>query len=146
MNEKLEARLIRHEGLRTVPYLDSIGYWTIGVGHKITLDQAQNTYVNGVSRLEALDMLEQDIAICQKQANTLPWFAALCEARQLVIIEMIFQLGLSGLLEFKKMISAIENKEWEDAANQMLDSDWHKQTPSRCEELANIMLTGKDDE
>ena len=56
-----------------------------------------------------------------------------------VIIEMVFQLGKRGVSRFAKMWEALGNQDYDEAANQMLDSRWHKQTKSRAESLATIM-------
>ena len=56
-----------------------------------------------------------------------------------VIVEMVFQLGKGGVSKFKKMWEALAKEDYTEAANQMLDSRWHKQTKSRAESLASIM-------
>ncbi len=56
-----------------------------------------------------------------------------------VIIEMVFQLGKTGISKFKKMFDALKNNEYSKAADEMLNSAWYRQTPSRCEELSNLM-------
>ena len=54
---------------------------------------------------------------------------------------MVFQLGKTGVSKFKKMLKALKKKDYKEAANQMLDSKWHTQTPERAEGLASLMRT-----
>lgn len=144
MPESLEDRIIRHEGFCNFPKYDAKGFYVIGFGHDITKDQAENTYVHGVNRQEALDLLEEDITRCKEESGkAFPWLLGLSEERQSVIIEMVFQMGIGGVEAFHKMIAAIRIGDFATAAKEMLESQWHQQTPSRAEELANIMLTGE---
>lgn len=136
MTESLMDRLIRHEGIKLNLYKDTIGYWTLGVGR--CLDK------KGISHDEALYMLANDIHDVQQQAaQAMPWLLGIDDVRQSVIYEMIFQLGINGVLAFKKMLAAIRDQDWKTASNEMLNSNWHQQTPKRCEELADLMLSGE---
>lgn len=134
----IELELIKDEGLSLIPYLDSNGNWTIGVGHKLKSECAPIT-------LEyAGKLLAEDIKIAREAAmRIVPSFNELCEERQFVLISMAFQLGPTGLKGFKKMLLAIENKAYVVASQEMLDSKWHrKDSPKRAERLAKIMKTG----
>lgn len=135
MIETLTQRIMRHEGFRARPYADTMGKMTIGYGRNLTAD--------GIAEDEAEFMLKNDIEEATLATNrAFPWILGLDEVRQSVLIEMIFQLGLHGVLNFSKMIAAIRIKDYNTAAKEMLNSNWHTQTPARCEELANLMLTG----
>ena len=143
MTETLQERIIRHEGCRFMPYVDTLWNWTIGVGHKLTEEQATNEYANGINHDEAVNLLNADIARCIDQADTqISCFEALNEIRQDVIAEMVFQLGITGVLAFHIMLDAATKQDWAKAAYEMVNSKWHSQTPDRCAELANLMLTG----
>ncbi len=135
----LEEMLIRHEGLRLKPYRCTAGKLTIGVG--------RNLEDVGVSESEALAMLRRDITEVQvRLINDERWcFGDLCHARQVVLANMCFQLGKAGLDKFRKLRAAVAAGDWEEAARQMLDSRWAKQTPRRAKELAEIMRTGELD-
>jgi len=133
--ESLEDRLIRHEGIKLMPYKDHLGYLTIGIGRCIERV--------GISKEEALILLRNDIEKAKQQAAKFNWFDSLNDERQGVIVEMIFQLGFGGVSNFKKMIAAIEQGDFEEASEQMLDSTWYKQTPARCAELSEIMRSGE---
>lgn len=132
-------RLIADEGEVLHCYLDSLGYQTIGVGRLI--DQRRG---GGISPDESRYLLRNDIysksAECDRR---FPWFIALDDARQGVIVCMAFQLGTNGVAKFKRMIEAIEDRDYDEAARQMLDSKWAKEhTPERARRMANIMRSG----
>lgn len=133
--ETLQDRIQRHEGLRLAPYRDSLGKLTIGVGR--CLD------TKGISREEALYLLDNDLAYVKEHVDTaLPWTLGLDDARKGILYEMAFQLGINGLLAFKNMLAAMRDHNWDSAAQNMLNSAWNIQTPVRCRELADIMLKG----
>jgi lysozyme len=68
----------------------------------------------------------------------------ICEDAIGVVIEMVFQLGIGGVSKFKNMLEALKESDYAHAAVHMLASNWHKQTPTRCEELAEILRTCAD--
>ena len=134
----IQSELIKDEGLSLIPYIDSNGHLTVGVGHKLSSDCGPIT-------LEyAGKLLAEDIEVARKAAmRIVPSFGELCEERQFVLINMAFQLGPTGLKGFRKMLLAIENKAYSVAASEMLDSKWHRtDSPKRAERLAKIMKTG----
>ena len=71
------------------------------------------------------------------------WYRLLDGTRKGVIINMVYQMGLGGVLKFKKMIAAIEEKDYNAAAIEMMDSAWFRQTPNRANRLIETMRTGK---
>lgn len=131
----LSDMLIEHEGLRLRPYTDTTGHLTIGVGRNLT--------DRGISRNEALQMLDNDIDDCIATLEPYTWFLKCNEARKLVLLDMVFNLGLSGLLGFKQMIHALQIGEYKLAASHMLDSKWATQVKRRAYELATIMENGE---
>lgn len=134
--ESLQDRIIRHEGLRLLPYTCTAGRLTIGVG--------RNIQDIGISKEEAYHMLDNDIDRVKQQLKTnLSWVLSLDEARKNVLIEMCFQLGINRLMTFKKMLNACRDGDYALASSEMTNSAWHTQTPKRCDELALIMLDGK---
>lgn len=136
--ETLEERIQRHEGFRSVPYQDSLGFWTVGFGHCITKNECTN-YQQGISTSDALILLEHDISVAQLAVRSeLPWASNLNEVQQGILVEMCFQLGINGLLQFKHMLQAAQNGDNDVVVSSMLASLWHKQTPNRCEELADL--------
>ena len=126
--------ITRHEGLSLKPYLCPANKLSIGVG--------RNLEDNGISEEEALFMLGTDIARVIEELNTLNFSMYLNDARRTAMIDMLFNLGLTRFLKFRLMIGALENKDWNEAARQMLDSNWATQVGARAEELATIIKTG----
>lgn len=134
MTESLRDMIIRHEGIRAKPYHDSVGVLTIGVGRNLE---------KGLSEDEIFYLLNNDINNVKYEVNkNFPWVLGLDEARMNVIYNMCFQLGINRLSLFRKMLASCRDGDYETAANEMINSMWHKQTPKRCEELANIMKNG----
>lgn len=136
--EKTKERIKEHEGFRDTVYKDSLGKATIGYGHLIT--RADN-FIEDVqySKEELNNLFESDFETACDQAMTLISNFNICETAQGVIIEMVFQLGIGGVSKFKSMLAALNESNYTLAAEQMINSNWHKQTPKRCEELAKIM-------
>jgi lysozyme len=135
MSETIEQMLIRHEGKISYAYQDSLGYWTIGVGRLI--DKRKG---GGLSDLEITYLLQNDINRVKNDLDRmLPWWGALNEDRQAVLIDMCFNLGIAGLLEFKKTLALLKEDNYEGAGDEMLNSDWAKQVGHRAIELSKLM-------
>ena len=131
MNETLEQMIERHEGRRALPYIDSVGVQTIGVGHNLHVPLC-------AAAIDA--QRDQDIADAKNDCvHAFPWYADLTESRQWVMIDMCFNLGLSRLKGFTKFLKAVELGDYDTAANEMLDSLWAKQVKGRALELAQMM-------
>jgi lysozyme len=131
----LRGMLIKHEGLELKPYQDTVGKWTIGVGHNLT--------DVGITRDEAMYLLENDLTRCFKEARKLEWWAGMDPVRQEVIIMMIFNMGVPRLNGFKNMIEALKVRDYEKAAEEMLKSKWYDQVGKRATILALMMHDGK---
>ena len=138
MYEDLKSRIKKHEGFLSKVYLDSLGKATIGYGHLLTED---DDFVEGViydkDILESL--FEKDFSKAVQGAEELLKGYEIALIAKEVIIEMVFQLGKTGVSKFKNMFAALKEHEYSRAAAEMLNSAWYRQTPSRCEDLANIM-------
>ncbi len=138
----LQELLVREEELRLTVYPDSKGYLTIGVGRCID----KRIPGAGLSRLEALYLLNNDIAHVRRQlAAELPFTVTLLdETRRTILEAMVFQLGLPHFLGFHHMISAVQAQDWDTAADEMLDSDWARiDSPARAQRMAEAMRSGK---
>jgi len=131
---KLIQQLKRHEGLRLKPYKCTMGFDTIGYG--------RNLETNGISEDEAETLLANDVFKVMEQLADRGLLQDHTKPRQDVLINMAFQLGVSGLLKFKNMIAALDDKDYKRASVEMLDSRWAKQTPNRANELAKQMREG----
>lgn len=128
----IQQLLIRDEGLRLKPYVDSVGKTTIGVG--------RNLDDRGISEEEAMMLLNADIfhAIdgVQKCCSV---YHDLSRPRQLVMISMAFNLGAEGLKKFVRFLNAVHLADWDDAADEMLQSKWATQVGPRAHRLADMM-------
>lgn len=138
MYEDLKARIKRHEGFLAKVYLDSLGKATIGYGHLLT---EEDDFVEGViydkDILEKL--FEKDFGIAVQGAEELLKDYVVAPLAKDVIIEMVFQLGKTGVSKFKNMFAALKEYDYTRAAAEMINSAWYRQTPSRCEELSKLM-------
>ncbi len=135
--ERLKPQLIRHEGIRLKPYRCPAGRTTVGVG--------RNLDANGVSRDEAMFMLDNDLdRVMDGLDATWPWWRSLSEPRQSVLVDMAFNLGLGGLAGFRKFMTLVRDHSFAEAAREMLQSRWAGQVGGRARTLAN-MLEGRDE-
>ena len=130
----MQSLLEQQEGFRAKPFRDSRGFLTIGNGTNLDA---------GITRAQAEALMR-----CQLDANepallAFPWFAGLDPVRRGVVENMAYNMGVAGVLTFTDMISAIEAKDWPEAARQMLASDWAVQVGDRAKVLATIMETGE---
>jgi lysozyme len=132
--DRLIRTITKHEGKKLFPYIDSENILTIGVGH--------NLEAKGISEAVCAMMLDEDLSDSIKDAKTFWWFDLLDSVRQEVVVNMIFNLGLSRFRGFTRTINAIENNQWERAAAEMLDSKWARQVGRRASELATAMRVG----
>jgi len=139
-NSKLERQLIRHEGLRLKPYRCSSGKLTIGVG--------RNLEDNGITRTEALNMLERDIEEARFDVETVldvykipPW--KINETRKDALANLAFNMGRRSLVQFRKMFMAIKADDWHEAAAELLNSRYAKQVGGRASEIANQICSGR---
>lgn len=132
---RLKVMLVRHEGLRLYPYTDTVGKLTIGVG--------RNIEDRGITAEEAAFLLDNDITFVFQQLSkrAVGVFTSLDEVRQHVLLDMAF-MGIEKVLGFRKMWKAIERRDFEAAAREMLDSKWATQVGVRATELAAMMKDG----
>ena len=131
---KLIEQLKVHEGLRLKVYKCTEQYNTIGYG--------RNLDTNGITKDEAETMLVNDIIKVMEALHDKGLLQDHTQPRKDVLINMAFQMGVSGLLRFQNMILALDERNYSEAARQMLDSRWAKQTPNRANELAKQMRDG----
>jgi lysozyme len=132
-------QLKRDEGVRQVAYQDSLGLWTIGVGRLI-----DGRKVGAGLRMKEIEqMLLNDIADREQALRlSLPWFDSLDEVRQAVLVNMAFQLGVVGLMQFKDTLNRVREGDYAGAAVAMLQSKWASQTPERAKRVSKQMETG----
>lgn len=132
-------QLREDEGERLTAYQDTEGYWTIGIG--VLIDARKGV---GITKEESTFLFNRRLnAKAQELQSKYPQFAQLDDVRQGVLLNMSYQLGVNGVLAFKKMLSAINAHDWDEAARQMKDSKWYRQTTNRAERLIKQMQTGE---
>jgi GH24 family phage-related lysozyme (muramidase) len=147
---QIDDILYFEEGYRRSAYYDSLSYPTIGIGKKLgpqytPLDVYQFDVPVDVAKAWVSDDCLQIANLIANDQRTAGAWSHCNDARQDMMVAMAYQLGFGGLCKFKKTLNAIENENWQEAHDQMLDSLWHKQTPERCEREANVMLHGTYD-
>ena len=121
-----------HEGYEPMVYQCTEGHDTIGIGFKVDdLKLSEN-----VCNLILEETLNELIPRIERK---LSWFRYAQDEVQLVIVNMCYQMGLSGVLKFKRALAAMEIKNWDLAATEMLDSLWARQTKNRANELADLI-------
>ena len=131
----LRDQLIRDEGKRLTLYQDQLGFNTIGVGH--------NLDAHGISEDVCELLLTEDIARAEAAVRVrLPWAAELAEPRRAVLVNMAFNMGMGGLMGFRRALAAMQAGDWPLAAREMLDSRWAGQVGERATRLAEQMKTG----
>ena len=132
MNRLLKS-VKEHEGYRNKVYLDSLGKRTVGVGHLCVEDfwVDDREYSEDMLMNILKDDLKNAIEGAERLCRDCPDLDDLAKE---TIIEMVFQLGETGVAKFKNMWKGIKNQDWSEVAAQMADSRWAKsQTPNRAE-------------
>ena len=131
----LKAQLKIDEGVKNKLYRDSVGKWTIGCGHNID-DKGLPPQVIDL-------LLEMDMDDAEVTAKKLfPSFESLSDERKAVLTNMAFNLGEERLGAFRKFRRAILEENWDQAATEMLCSQWADQVGQRAVRLAKQMRTG----
>lgn len=137
--EELKDRIKSHEGFVPKVYKDTLGKKTIGYGHLCLETEDWKEGVNYDSK-HLNKVFEYDFNIAVKGADALLYDCGdVPQKVKEVIIEMVFQMGKTGVGNFKKMFAAIKEQKFDVASMEMLDSRWAKQTPNRAHALSDIM-------
>ncbi len=150
-HQKVRMLLELHEGWRNEVYADTVGVATIGIGHNL----AQCATANEIARLrregatdeqienwfiEDLARTEQELDRCFGDED---WYQSLSDNRRVVLVDMCFNLGLTRLLEFRRMFGALRSGDFEHAAHEMLDSRWANQVGQRALRLSEMMRSDR---
>ena len=155
--QNLVSKLIDHEGLVLNVYQDSLGIDTIGIGRNLEdrgitdeelayLDfpSIDAVYEHGVTEADARYLAENDVQIVEDELlRAHPCVDRLDSVRQLILVDMAFNMGVPRLCKFQKMWNAIHEEDFANAAKEMLDSRWAVQVKSRAVKLANAMHNGE---
>ena len=139
---QLREELANDEGCKYEVYLDHLGYPTFGIGHLITDNDPEcgtsvGTEVSSDRVQEAFDSdIESVLSDCERLYED---FGDLPEEVQLIVANMMFNMGYKRLSKFKKMRAAVNKRDWDTAADEMVDSRWHTQVPNRAKRLVKRM-------
>ena len=150
-------KLIAHEGLRLQVYQDTLGIDTIGIGRNLEdrgitkeeldwmdIPNMDAVYEYGITEADAMYLAKNDVQIVEKElVRSHPCVEELDAVRQLVLVDMAFNMGVPRLSKFKKMWAAIHENKFDIAAKEMLDSRWANQVKSRSTKLAHAMHHGE---
>ena len=139
---RLRVEIENDEGCKYEVYLDHLGLPTCGIGHLIKEDDPEHGLEVGtkIDEERVNELFETDIKVtideCKLIYND---FDDLPEEAQYIIANMMVNMGRPRLSRFHKMKQAVDNRDWKEAANQMIDSRWYKQVPNRANRLVNRM-------
>ncbi len=134
--QKLMAQLVIDEGRRALSYVDTVGKITAGVGRNITDRPFSDDEIDL--------MLRNDVAGVERDLDKrLPWWRQMTPARQNVLANMCFNLGINRLLGFEQALTHMRAGQYNAAAREMLDSRWANQVGARAARLATLMRKGE---
>ena len=137
--DRLLQSVKKHEGYRNKVYLDTLGKRTVGVGHLCVEDFWEDNKEYSEEML--MNILKDDLKNAIEGAERLLKGCRILDSlAKEIIIEMVFQLGETGVSKFKNMLKALkEGPDYQTAASEMLDSRWAKQTPNRAAAMSSEM-------
>ena len=146
------------EGLKLDLYKDTEGYWTIGIGQLITknpskdvaraeLDKLMGRVCNGrITMAEAEQLFNRSVENARRailrNPKLKPVYDVLDEVRRCALINMVFQMGEAGVAGFTNSLRMLQQKRWNDAAVNLAQSRWYKQTPNRAKRVISTFKTG----
>ena len=141
--DKLREQLKIDEGVKYQIYNDHLGYATFGIGHLITPKDPEHNQPVGteISEERVNEAFDKDVELFINESKKIfPDFDDKPEEVKQVVVNMCFNLGEPRLSQFKKFIAAINEKDWDEAAHQMMDSKWANQVGERAKRLARRIL------
>ena len=147
----ISQRLQMHEGLRLKPYFCTRGKQTIGVGrcldtNPLTAEEEKvvGDWKRGITKNAAFYLLRNDIARVEKECRqNIPFWKKLDDERQYALLDMAFNLGISGLLKFKKMLSYMGVGNFRQASVECLSSKYAQDVGIRAKRIAKCIETGR---
>ena len=140
--DQLREELAEDEGCKFEIYLDHLGLPTFGIGHLVVDGDPEHGQPVGtpVDDERVRQVFALDIASTLDECQVLyPDFDDLPEECQLIIANMMFNMGRPRLSKFKGMKAGVDARDWNRAADEMVDSRWHDQVPNRAKRLVKRM-------
>jgi len=155
--ENFIEKLVAHEGLRLQVYQDTLGIDTIGIGRNLEdrgitkeelddldIPSIDHVYEYGITEADAVYLATNDVQIVEEElVRAHPCVEQLDSVRQLILMDMAFNMGVPRLCKFKNMWNVKHENKYDIAAKEMLDSRWANQVKSRSTKLANAMHNGE---
>ena len=145
--DQLREELAEDEGCKYEIYLDHLGLPTFGIGHLVTENDPENGQPVGtpIDEERVRQVFSLDIAVTLEDCKSLyDDFDDLPEECQLVIANMMFNMGRPRLSKFKGMKAGVDARDWNKAADELVDSRWHDQVPNRAKRLVKRMRALSD--
>ena len=145
---QLRKELEVDEGVKYEIYKDHLGYPTFGIGHLVIASDPEHGQEVGtpVSEDRVIEAFDNDVQVvladCERLYND---FNVLPEEVQLIIANMMFNMGRPRLSKFKGMKAGVDAQDWNKAADEMIDSNWYKQVPNRAGRLVKRMRALADE-
>jgi|TARA_R110002020_G_scaffold379154_1_gene590179 lysozyme len=142
MIEQLREELMADEGCVYSVYLDHLGLKTVGIGHLCRESDPEFDMEVGapVSEERVMELFDKDMSWTFRDCiRLLPEFNDLPDEVRLIVANMMFNLGAKRLSGFSRLLAAIEKEDWNSAADEMVDSRWHRQVPERSGRLIERM-------
>lgn len=146
------------EGLELELYTDTEGFWTVGIGHLVTknpslatakaeLDKMVGRKCFGrITKEEAEKLFNQDVDSATRgilgNAKLAPVYNSLDAVRRCALINMVFQMGVAGVAGFSNSLRMLQQKRWDEAAVNLAQSKWYRQTPNRAKRVIGTFKTG----
>jgi len=140
--EKLRKQLEIDEGVKYEIYLDHLGYPTFGIGHLVIPSDKEYREDVGtrVSEERVRECFDKDVESVLRDCTLLyKDFYELPEEAQQIIANMMFNMGYTRLSKFKGMKKGVDARDWNKAADEMVDSRWYKQVTNRANRLVERM-------
>ena len=146
MIEQLKKELEIDEGCVTKLYLDHLGKKTVGIGHLCQEGDPEfwKSIGTEVTQDRVDELFGKDIAwtMCDCR-DIVPKFDDMPREIRLILANMVFNMGRSRIIGFRKMLAAVDERDWSTAADEMHDSKWRRQVPARAERLIKRMRAVK---
>ena len=137
----LIKELRRDEGVEYSPYFDTVGISTVGVGHNLKAKPLPHGWRYPLTDAQVNELLANDLqTVFDGLDRELPWWRKLDYARQRVICNLAFNLGIKGLLGFKNTLAAMAQGRYSAAGAGMAASKWATQVGARADRLVDLMV------
>lgn len=138
-DEKLESLLIEHEGIKKSAYLDTKGYLTIGIG--FCIDEKLKC---GLTIDECMMILRSRLRALRRSLSAYDWYNKQDDVRKDVVVELAYNMGIPTLLQFKKFIAAMDDRQVVLAAKELIDSNWYNEvSKTRSNSIIERLRSGR---